>query len=534
MAKCSHLSIYKLTGSLVLTMIFFISQAQVMQPNRFEHEQKNFDDYFTVISLKENGIALFREMDKYKQGNQLWEVTFLDTLLKERAKVEIEIKDHYTLLGYETSPDRLYFLFRAGETTRDDILLIELTLTGKEITRHLIKPDLNFSLTHFIKTGNNFIFGGYVSNEAVILLFDPVADAIKVIPGFFQKDTELVDLRTNQNETFNTLLIGRSSRGDRKMMFRTFDAVGKQLLEDEIEIGENVALQTGITSALEREDLMVAGTWGERNSKQSQGFYSVTIDPFQEQKIRFTDFGQLRHFVDYLKSKRAAKIKATSLENRKEGRKPSFSTYVTPFKLVENNAGYVLLAEIYNQTGNSSANYANPYYYNPMGYGAYPYGGGYYYPGMDRMYRPYMYGPTAKNTSDVKTLSTVVLSFDPNGNIKWDQSIKLEEINLRAVEQVGDFVIHDNKVFLVYKKESELKVKSISLDENDDDPATVVSEPVKTGNESDDIRSEKDFEGGVRHWFGNSFYVWGYQTIRNSANQNKTRDVFYLNRVDVN
>jgi hypothetical protein len=516
---------------ILTTAINLVAQSQIAQPNRFEYEQKNFDDYFTVISLKEKGIALFKEMDKYKQGNQLWQVTYLDTLLKETAKLELEIKNSHKLIGYETSPDRLYFLFRAGETTKNDILLIELTLQGEEVKRSLIKTDLDFNLTHFVKTSDNFIFGGYVSNEAVILLFDPASEAIRVIPGFFQKDTELVDLRTNQNETFNTLLIGRGARGDRKMIFRTFDADGKQLLEDVVPIDDNIALQTGITSALEREDLLVAGTWGDRNAKQSQGFYSVTIDPFQEQKIRYTDFGQLDHFVDYLSAKRAAKIKQHSRENREEGKNPSFSSYVMPFRLVENETGYFLLAEIYSQTGSSAMNYANPYYYNPLGYGMYPYSGGYYYPGMNRMYRPYSYGPTSKNTNDVKTLSTVVLSFDDKGVIKWDESIKLDEINLPGLEQVGDFVIHNNKVFLVYKKESELKIKSVTLDDGDD-AATEIIEPVRTGNEEDDIRSEKELEGGVRHWFGNSFYVWGYQTIRNPSKQNKVRDVFYINRVD--
>jgi hypothetical protein len=534
MSICSRVPaiVGKLIGALVLTVaITGILSAQVEQPFRFEHEQKNFDDYFTLISMKERGIALFREMDKYNQRNKVWQVVYLDTTLKETAKLEIEIKEHYQLLGYETGADRLYLLFRAGETTKNDIELIEVSSTGEELRRYQIKPNLDFNLTHFIKTADNFVFGGYVSNEAVILLFDPYTEGIKVIPGFFQKDTELVDLRTNQNETFNTVLIGRGSRGDRNLIFRTFDAAGKQLLEDVIAIDEDIALQTGISSALEREDLLVVGTWGEKNAKQAQGFYSITVDPFREQKIRFTDFGQLEHFVDFMNEKRAARVKENSRENREQGKKPSFSTYVMPFRLNESPSGYFMLAEVYSQTGSNGMNYANPYYYNPMGYGMYPYSGGYYYPGMNRMYRPYSYGPTSKSSSDVKTLATVVLALDGLGNIKWDQSIKLEEINLPGLEQVGDFVVHDNKVFLVYKKESELKVKSVAFGEGEDSSAEITQE-IKTADDQDDIRSEKELEGGVRHWFGNSFYVWGYQTIRNTTKQERLRDVFYINRID--
>ena len=36
------------------------TNAQLLQPYRYEREQKNSDDYFHVISLKEKGLALFR------------------------------------------------------------------------------------------------------------------------------------------------------------------------------------------------------------------------------------------------------------------------------------------------------------------------------------------------------------------------------------------------------------------------------------------------------------------------------------------
>ena len=54
-----------------------------------------------------------------------------------------------------------------------------------------------------------------------------------------------------------------------------------------------------------------------------------------------------------------------------------------------------------------------------------------------------------------------------------------------------------------------------------------------TSDPADDIRSEKDYEGGVRQWYNNTFYVWGYQTIRNVTKDDRVRDVFYINKVVV-
>lgn len=523
-------------GRLFSVLIVLVFQcvsldAQILQPYRYEREQKNSDDYFHVISLEEKGLALFRERDKFKNSNRIWELIYLDTTLQERTKLELEIKERHKMIGYEIGEDNLYFLFRTGETNKNDLVLIDISFDGVERSRYLIKPDMDFRLTHFIKVGNNFAFGGYVSNESVLIVYDPLANSLKVVPGFFQKDTELVDLRTNQNQTFNAVLINRTSRGERKLIFRTFDETGKQLMEDDVSIDDDISLQTGLTSTLQREDLIIAGTYGERNAKQSQGFYTLPVNPFTDQKIKYVDFGQLNNFVAFLNEKRAERVKQNSKEAVAEGRQPSFTTFVMPFRILENNKGYYLLAEVYNPVNSSSMQNSNPYYYNPYysPFGFNPYWQ-YYYPGMSRMYRPYMFSPSGTRSNDeTKTLQTVVLALDEQGNVKWDQSLKLDDVRMPSLQQVGDFYIEGDELHIIYKKESELKVKTVLLTSNE---VSEKSEKVKTLHEMDVIRSEKDTENGVRYWYGNSFYVWGYQTIRNSNMDERVRDVFYINKIE--
>lgn len=505
--------------------------AQVLQPNRFEKQQKNSDDYYNVISLREHGLALFRERDKYKNSNRLWELIFLDTLLQEKKSIELEIKERNKMIGYEVHGNHLFFLFRTGETNKNDFELVDLTFSGEEMTRHAIKPDLDFKLTHFSKAGDNLALGGYVNNEPAVILYDLGSKGLKVVPGFFQKDTELVDLRVNQNQTFNTVLIDRSSRDNRKLILRTFDETGKQLLEDVIPIEEDRSLITGITSSLEREELMILGTWGERSAKQALGFYAITVDPFNEQKIQYFDFGQLKHYVDYLSPKRAQRIKDNSKDDAAANRLPGFTNYVMPYRIVETKNGFLLLAEAYNPVSTINTYNGNPYsyspFYTPYGYGSY-WPGGYYYPGMGRMYRPSMYGPNMRNSDDIKSLESTVVAFDASGKVMWDESFKLEEIKMPGVEQLSDFNLAGNRLFLVYKKESDLKVKTIFLSDGESQESL---DKLRASEDLDEIRSEKEFEGGVRHWYKDAFYVWGYQTIRNNTKEDRVRDVFYINKV---
>jgi uncharacterized membrane protein YhiD involved in acid resistance len=46
--------------------------AQVQQTHRYEREHKNSDEYYSVISLQEEGIALLREKDKYEGNKKMW------------------------------------------------------------------------------------------------------------------------------------------------------------------------------------------------------------------------------------------------------------------------------------------------------------------------------------------------------------------------------------------------------------------------------------------------------------------------------
>ncbi|HEY8936757.1 MAG TPA: hypothetical protein VIM65_16120 [Cyclobacteriaceae bacterium] len=530
------------TQKIYLAILFCIvfttieSDGQVIQTNRFERKQKGSDDYYTIISLKDEGLCLLRHKDKYNGNKRVWEFVLLDTALAEKKTVEFEIENRNNLVGYEYVSGFIYFLFRAGDTNKNMLFLVEFNVDGVEISRHEIKPELDFRLTHFIKVGSKMVLGGYVSKDPVILLYEMNTNLIKVVPGFFQKENELVDLRGNVNNTFNTVLIDRSTKAEKKLIFRTFDEEGEMLLEDVVPIDDRKSLQTSITSSLEREELMVLGSWGDRQSKQSVGFFSLMVDPFGDQKINYFDFASLNHYLDFMKPTRARRIQEASERDIKAGRNPDFANYVMPYKVEEHKEGFFMLAEVYEQSG--ATNQFNNPYTNPygMGYGGfYPYYYNPYYPGFypSRMYNPYGYGGNVRNAEQIKTTQSVLLAFDSKGKLLWDQGMKVDETTRQSITQISDFVYWKGEIVFVYKnKDADIKVKIIEpLGDSSED----ISEKVRMRNPADEFRSEREQEGGVRSWYKNSFYVWGYQTIRNiNDREDRVRDVFYINKVVVN
>lgn len=519
---------------IVCAFIVISSYAQILQPRRYERKQKGSDDYFTIIPLKDEGLCLLRHKDKFNGGKRVWEFLLLDTALQEVKTVEFEEENRNNLVGYEYVPGYLYFLYRAGETSRNNLQLIEFKTNGELSGRFEINPELDFKLTHFIKAGSKMILGGYVSKEPVILIYEMATNLIKVVPGFFQKDNELVDLRANQNKTFNTILIDRSNRQEKKFIFRTFDENGELLLEDVVPIEEKKSLQTSISSTLERDEILVAGSWGDRQAKQSVGFYSLPIDPFHEQKINYFTFGELTHYLDYMKPARARRIRESSEKDISEGRNPDFYNYIMPYKVEENKEGFLMLAEVYTPVSTSNQ-FIGPYG-SPYGYGM-PYGNPYIYNPyygnyfVNRMYNPYSYGNNVRNSDQIKTTQSVLIAFDPNGKLLWDQSMKMENIESASLGQVSDFNYSKGEIVFIYKsKDAELKIKVIDPVGGD---VQEVTEKIKLTDPNDQFRSEKEQEGGLRKWYDNTFYIWGYQTIRNLSMEDRVRDVFYINKVVV-
>lgn len=512
-----------------LLLCSHLASAQINQVARFEHEQKNSDPSWTVISMKQQGIALVRDKNKFLNSERIFEIHTLDTTLVETGYAEIGVQSRMNLIGYEHTPDYLYILLRSGDTDGAQVLLLEYHLPTRELNKFEIKYEFNLRLTHFTVLERRAIIAGYVSREPAVLIYDIQEAQLKVIPGFFTSDTELLDLRINANGTFNTLVTNRSARSARSLVLRTFDASGTQLMEDEIPVDQNKTILSGLTSSLVRDELLIAGTYTVGNAKSASGFFSVLADPFKEQPVHYYDFAQLNHFLDYMTAKRADKIKNMSQRFREKARDPEFRVNVSNVRLEERSAGFYLLAEAYSTV--SAAN-TGPYPYYGYGSSYYsPYGGAYgYSPFASRYYNsPYnFYNAPVHN--DFSMLSTSVLAFNPDGKLDWDHSLKADDDRKPILEQVADFWCDKNKIVIASKSESDLIVKARF--KNNESAGDTVKVLLKKPNEV--VREETDGEGGVRHWYGNKFFVWGYQTVRDPEMkfEDRTRSVFYLIKVD--
>jgi hypothetical protein len=520
-------------GLIIMTLPIFLLasvclRGQPRQTGRYEKKLENGDKSYTHISLKEKGIALVRDKEKFTDGKKLWEVIVLDTALNELHSEEFDLESRLNLIGYEYVNNKLYLLFRKSETDINDFLLRCTKLENYSTTQYTIKQELNFKITHFSIAGGSAVFGGYVNREPAVILYELKADQTKIVPGFFLTDTELLDLRINHNNTFNTLLVDRGSRENKKLIVKTFDEWGSLLLEDAIKIPSDRTILTGMTSTLERDEMILVGTWATPKSTQASGIYSIMVDPFSDQDVRFYDFGELSHFFEYLKPKKAAKTFAKSNRSRVAGKIPDFKTSVNIVKVSEYPDGFSLLAEVYLQSSNLNSSpywnnysspYGNPYAYNSYGFN--PFSPRYY----NSPYSNYSPSPNA----DVSMLHSSLTFFDLKGKLKNDYGFKLNNTKQPDLEQISDYVTDMNRVSIAFKSEGEINVKTWA-----GDSVVMDTLKIKLKTESEKVRQEYNQNTGVKEWYPHTFYIYGYESIREKEkSDDQGRYIFYINKLEI-
>ncbi|MDH5397311.1 MAG: hypothetical protein OEX02_04145 [Cyclobacteriaceae bacterium] len=496
------------------------TSGQISQPARYEVEKKFGDNDFTVFSAKEDGLVMFRETDKYnKERDELWQIIILDTTLNVRHELEIGIDDEYSMLGYEYQEGRFFLLFRKGLTTKSDWFIINVDLYSGEYIHKNIRNELEIELTHFIGCRNSLVLGGAISGRPTVVLYSVEEDKVEVLPGFFRNDAKLLDMQTNKNGTFNVLFHEKDPLTGHKILYlKVFSNRGILLLESSSNFGEEIKVNSGTTSHLESDDLVIIGNYGDKNSKLSNGVYFINVRPGHNDNIKYIPFADFDRLFHYLGERRERKIKE-KIKNSPRNNPYEFRTTMVVWKIVEDHSMYLVYGEIIDPQYQSSPHNRpySPFYYDNLGYPFY----GYYR-------RSPSYVGLSELTS-IKYREGVVAAFNKTGNLLWDESMLIDDVETSYLDQVMDFNAANDNFHMGYKHDDGLRLsfgQGSRLIVND----SLIN--VRLMDDFDTVRSEEVEFGKLNLWYDDVYFLWGHHRLTNTLN-NERRNVFYVNKVQI-
>jgi hypothetical protein len=502
--KWSWSNSLKLATAALLLSFFIPAHAQVLQPLRYEVPIFQHDR-FEIIPTGEFGLYLYREFSG--ASNDQIQLIHLDTTFQEKWAGFLPIPKNYLLMGKKAYGAKLFLLFRYRDYSRNNLLLYVINQDSGQYFQHEIKGYIPFSPSEFQITENSVLIGGYYNRIPIVIHYSLSALRSKVLPGLFNEAGELTQIRTYPDGTFDVLISALNIKRQKTIWIKNYDTTGDLIRHYSLEPSDK-HLIFGRSLKIDKDMQVVAGVYGtHRHSEFSRGFFISSIEPSGLERTRYYNFGDFENFFKYMKAKREQRVK-NRIERRKiKGKKIRFNYRFLVHEIVPHNGQYILLGEAF-----------YPRYIN-----------------YERSFGNSFFAPTASNVvirngrifDGYYYTHAVVMGFDENGKLLWDNSFEINDVKTMTLEQFVKLEVKDDKIALLYLFDNKIRTKIIKNNQVLEGKSI---DPLRTLETNDVVRKESTDKSRLEYWYKDFMYAYGVQEIVNPATKARKK-VFFINKI---
>ncbi|MFT7030144.1 MAG: hypothetical protein ACI83W_000863 [Marinoscillum sp.] len=480
------------------------TSSYIHQDNRLEFNLGAQSMDFELITGDELGLLAVVATNISSQEGLDWILHSIDTALVIRWTKIFSIPFASRLLGTEYHDGSYYLLFNAAEYSKEDLLLIEINAVSGNYKRMEINTVFPIQLSFFEVLDGNVIFSGYTNYRPVLLTFDLEEEKLKVVPGFYENKSDILDVIIDDDARLFTV-IQQDYLEDRKITTiraKTFISDGSLIQDNLISPGDRKSLLDGTSTIFQGGYQYLAGTYSRKPSEYSRGLYLSKFMNGRQQFVKYHDYSDLTNFFGFMNPKREKRVLDRIKRKREKGKQPHFSYRLMVHDIIRRGDEYLMIAEAYYPRYNSVSNLAN------NGYSSY---------GMTPGFSGYQY------------THAILVAFDRNGEILWDNSFEINDIETYSLQEFVAVNVLEDKVVLMYLEENLIRSKVVMGNEVYEGKTF---NPVKLSNPTDELKSRDPEVEGLRKWYGNIMYAFGEQRIdSNSSYGRNSRRVFYINKV---
>jgi hypothetical protein len=496
------------SGRTILFICFFcqyLSAQQVLQTDRFEIPSPREERSFEVIPAREDGIFLYRRLGG--TGTDHIEIIRLDTGFNEVWKGFLPIDRKYILMAKRVADGKLFFLLRYFDYSKNNFELFAIDHSNGNFKKYSVRNFIPFNPSEFQVTEKAAIMGGYYNQVPVVMYFSFETEKSKILPGLMNENGELTQIKVYPDGTFDVLISARNFKGQQTVWIKNYDIEGDLQSNYALEPEDNKHLVFARSIKTSNNMQLVAGVFGGRNSLYSRGLFLASIDPSGTQQLRYYNYGDLENFFKYMKAKREQRVKDRIERRKVKGKKTKFSYRFLVHEIVPYKNQYVLLGEAF-----------------------YP-----RYVSADRSYWGF-FSPTVSNYTYMRDgrifdgyhyTHAVVMGFDLNGRLLWDNSFEINDVKTYTLEQFVKLEVQDDKIALLYLFDNELRTKIIK-DNQVLEGKTF--EGIKAREEDQIVKKEETGFNRLDYWYGNYFFAYGVQEVTNPVSGK--RRVFFINKIN--
>ncbi len=485
----------------------------IIQPGRIEFGFNNSYSEFFVVPGEKDGLLVVEET-KEKARNQagyVWKLHKIDTSFNVKSSESYVISAEGGLLGHEYVNGNFFLLFNKRIFRSDELFVCQLSTDTGNILTYDIKTVFPIDVSHFETVGNTILLSGYANYRPVVLIYDLEDKIPRVVPGFYDNKNDILDLVVDKKSDLFTVILSERMRNKKyTVRVKTFTATGDLIQDNIVNPGEKKSLIDAASTTFSGGLQYLAGSHSRKSLLYSQGVYLSKFINGVQQHNKYYPFAELNNFFGYLKPKREERIKNRIGKKKNKGKIKRFNYRLLVHDIIQRDDEYIMIAEAYYPRysysgGNSFNNYD---YESAFRRGV---------PG-----NPFFLG--------YKYTHAVVVGFDRNCNVLWDNTFKIEDIQTYSLEENVAVSAYGDKVVLMYLEENEIRSKVIKGNEILEGRAF---NPVRLSFNKDEVKSSDPDIEGLKKWFDGTLFAYGVQTIynKNGIDGKINRKVFYINKI---
>lgn len=496
---------------LIFSSFCSVSFGQTLQSERYETLiQDGEKEPYKVVSAREQGIILYRKLTQSKENTL--ELVRVDTALIEVWRGYIQLNSDESVLFSYVKQDFLYLLIKSRNNVLGDFLIAELKIETGSYNLYTAKNLIPFTPTVFVTTNGAALIGGYFNYRPLILHFNFKLLQSKILPGFFNEPGELTQLKPNEDGSVDVIVSAKNYNKQKGLWIRNYAADGSLVKTTILQPEENKNLIFGRSLKMSNGEQVVSGVYG-RYGEYSRGIFVAAINILGEYSIKYYSFAELEHFFNYMKAKREKRIKEKIERRRIKGKKIKFNYRILVQELIPYGDQYILLGEAFYPHYSYARNYA-PYSYN--------YNTRSYHIPMSRsdlIFDGFQY------------THAVVIGFDKNGKLIWDNSFQINDVKTFDLEQFVKIYPQEKSISLLYLFENEIRNKII----NDSEVLEGKTFEMKMKFKDDQVKDKETETSKLDYWYGRHFFAYGVQQVHNQREPGvqSTRKVFFVNKITI-
>lgn len=479
-----------------------MAQGQLIQPDRFEITIGKDDSKYEVVTAGQSGMFLCRRVLTL-DGTGAIELLKLDTAFNRSWEGYIAIEPQLEVVGKRADGDSLYLLLRHFDFTKKDLTMLVVSQANGDYVRHKIRNFIPLFINDFQVARTGVLIGAYYNYIPVVLFYSFKTHSSKILPGISNEQADLTQIKVNRDGSFDVLLSAKNFTKQKTIWTKSFDEDGNLRFQTPVIAEENRNLLFARTIDARDDFKFIAGTYGNRNSEYSRGIFITTIGADGRQQIKYYNYADLSNFFKYLKARREMRIKERIERRKVKGKKLRFNYRFIVHEIVPYNDQFILLGEAF---------YPKYISTDPR------FGGFFSYSSSFNVYNGRIF-------DGFRYTHAVVMGFDANGRLLWDNSFEINDVKTFTLEQFVRLEIQDDRVVLLYLFDNKIRSKIIRGNEVIEGKN---SEPIRTTNERD-IARDNNNTTRLDYWYDDYFFASGVQNLVNY--QVGDRRVFFINKV---